>query len=211
MFIAALFPPTCIGCERLIAIAHRLPLCSSCQRDVLPLPPAQVTRDDVTALFAYGGALASAVSRLKDGGDVVLAGPLGRLLATAETFEEHWDLVLPVPSPTRRVLLRGVDHAAALAKWAVHALPHRRRPRLASGLLVRSRLAPRQSSLPREARLRNVEDAFTCPSPALLDGRRVLVVDDVTTTGATMRACLTALHRAGVTHAEGLALLRTLD
>jgi ComF family protein len=215
MFIAALFPPTCIGCDRLIAINHRLPLCSDCSAEALPLPPARATQDDVTALFAYGGVLASAVSRLKDAGELVLAGPLGRLLATAPCLDSGWDLVMPVPAHPRRMFVRGVDHAAAIAQWMVRALPIRARPRLTAGVLVRARLSPRQSSLPREARLRNVEGVFTCPRlaqvRAQVRGKRVLVLDDVTTTGATLRACIAALREAEAAHVGGLALLRTLD
>jgi len=211
MCLAALFPPTCIGCERLIAIHARLPLCSSCSGDIIPLPSARIVDDDVTALHAYAGVLARAVSRLKNGGELVLAGPLGRMMATSSKLQEDWDLVLPVPAHARRVLLRGVDHSAMLARWMVNALPARTRPRLGAGLLGRTRLTPRQSTLPREARLRNVEGAFTCLHPALVQRRRVLVVDDVTTTGATLQACLAALRQAGTGHVEGLALLRTLD
>ena len=211
MCLAVLFPPTCIGCDRLIAVHARLPLCTSCSADVLPLPSARAVVGDVTALHTYAGVLARAVSRLKDGGELVLAGPLGRMLATSSKLAEPWDLVLPVPAHARRVLLRGVDHSAMLARWMVSALPARTRPILGVGLLSRTRLSPRQSTLPRDARLHNVAGAFTCPHPALVQRRRVLVVDDVTTTGATMQACLAALRLADCAHVEGLALLRTLD
>lgn len=75
-----LYPPICVACTRLLRRPSALPLCTTCAPDAVPLPKPALPAA-TTALFAYEGALARAVTRLKFGGQPALAGPLGRLLA----------------------------------------------------------------------------------------------------------------------------------
>jgi len=76
--------------------------------------------------------------------------------------------------------------------------------------LRRRRATPPQTDLSLTRRLENVRGAFVAPEPEKAEGRRILVVDDVTTTGATLRACVAALEEAGASEVGALALLRTL-
>lgn len=201
-----LFPPVCLGCRRLLADDPPLPLCSRCARDHAPLPPALRLHADTEALHAYDGPLARAVAALKYEGQLELAGPLGRLLADAEALRRPWDRIAPVPMHPWRAALRGYNHAALLARWAAH---HAGQPgRLAPRLLRRLRATPPQAGLDAEARRRNLAGAIGVRLP--VRGLRVLVLDDVTTTGATMGACLAAVRAAGAAEVAGLALLRTL-
>jgi ComF family protein len=202
-----LFPPVCLGCRRLLRADLSLPLCAACRGEHAPLPPALRHQDGAEALFAYDGPLAAAVTDLKYSGDVALAGPLGRLLAGADALRRPWDLIAPVPLHPRRAVLRGYNQAALLARWTVHhaGLP---RARHAPRLLRRLRATPPQTALDAAARRRNLAGAFAVRRPVA--GLRVLVLDDVTTTGATLAACLAALQTAGAVEVAGLALLRTL-
>jgi len=198
-----LFPPVCVACRRLLRGPQPLPLCSLCRPEQQPLPPAARHVGGVEAMHAYHGPLARAVAALKYEGQLELAGPLGRLLPAADLLRRDWDAVVPVPLHPWRALLRGYNQAALLARWALPA-GHRLRPRL----LRRVRATAPQTGQDAAARRHNLHGAFAAGPAAT--GLRLLVIDDVTTTGATLAACLTALRAAGAREAAGLALLRSL-
>ena len=209
-----LFPPVCLGCRRLLRGDPPLPLCSLCLAEHERLPAAERDADGVEAVHAYAGPLASAMAALKFDGQLELAGPLGRLLAAADLLARPWDAVVPVPLHPWRALLRGYNQAALLARWALH---HRRgrgcapgicAPPLRPRLLRRVRATAPQTAQDAAARRHNLQGAFVA-APAV-QGRRILVLDDVTTTGATLAACTAALRAAGSHEVAGLALLRAL-
>jgi ComF family protein len=212
-----LFPPVCVACGVLVAPTRApAPTCVRCSDEREPLPPELVEVDGIAAIAPYAGPLASALGRLKYGGQPALAGPLGRLLATAPALADPsaWDLVTAVPLHRMRLLARGYDQTELIVRHAAREWPRLRR-RLELRLLARTRATSPQTHLDAEARRRNVAGAFAVRRPSLarrdrIAGARVLVVDDVTTTGATLRACMEALQRAGAREVGGLALLRTL-
>ena len=209
---STLLPPLCLGCARLLRHDRALALCSSCQPDQLLLGAAPGP-DGVAAPFAYEGPIARAVVQLKFGGALALAGPLGRLLAAQPQLERGFDVLIPVPLHWRRRLMRGFDQAEELARWA---LRHRRRegapaPELALRALRRTRSTRAQTELDAHERAANVHGAFRVRDAARVAGRRVLLLDDVTTTGSNLRACKAALLEAGAAEVASLALLRTLE
>jgi ComF family protein len=109
---------------------------------------------------------------------------------------------VPVPLHPRRLVERGFDQAALLAmpiarRWGV---------RCATRALLRTRATPPQASLDRAARSANVADAFRCAMPEIVRGRRILLVDDVRTTGATLTSCVDVLGRAGALEVRSLVL-----
>ncbi|MBX7082756.1 MAG: ComF family protein [Nannocystaceae bacterium] len=203
--IALLLPPCCVACG-LVLLQPRTPeLCRSCAVSLAAAPPLR--EPDLAAVFAYDGPLGEALRRCKYGGQLALAGPLGRALAAAPGFVAErdgapWELATWVPMPWRRRLWRGFDHARLLLRAATAAGG----PRPAA-LLLRTRDGPPQVSLDAAARARNMDDAFAVRPRAAVQGRRVLVIDDVTTTGATLRAAIAALRTAGAARVAGLALL----
>jgi ComF family protein len=209
---STLFPPTCLGCGRLLRHDRALALCSRCHVEhVEHVDVESPGPGGIAAPFAYEGPLARAVVALKFGGALALAGPLGRLLAEQRVFERDWELLIPVPLHWRRRLARGFDQAEELATWT---LRHRRRanrrvPELAIRTLQRIRSTRAQTDLDAHERSVNVQRAFGVRDASRISGRRVLLLDDVTTTGATLRACMSALSEAGAAQVGALALLRT--
>ena len=202
-----LFPAVCLGCRRLLRGSSALPLCSLCLPEHQPLPPAQRRVAGIEAIHAYAGPLARAVAAFKFSGQLELAGPLGHLMSRADLLRQGWDSLIPVPLHPWRALLRGYNQAELLARWA---LRHAGQPavRLQPRLLRRVRATAPQTAQDAVTRRQNLTEAFVA-APAVA-GRRLLVVDDVTTTGATLEACLAALRSAGAREVAGLALLRTL-
>lgn len=117
---------------------------------------------------------------------------------------EAADWVLPLPLSTQRLKMRGYNQALLLAN---RLAPEKTDPYL----LRRIKDTPPQSSLKRSARLDSVRDAFaiTPHGAARLQGARLVLVDDVMTSGASLHAAARVLHSAGAAHITGLVIART--
>jgi ComF family protein len=148
----------------------------------------------------YGGPIAAAITRFKYGPTPELARPLGELLAyEARSLSIDVDAVIPVPLHVSRLYERGFNQAALLAAPVARALKVPHLPRA----LERTRATEKQAELDRSARLMNVASAFRARSAA---PARILLVDDVRTTGATQDACAIALRDAGCMYVQCLVL-----
>jgi ComF family protein len=143
------------------------------------------------------------VHAFKYRGMTVLAGPMASLLADAAKWTPV-DLIVPVPLSGLRKRTRGYNQAELLARSLAAELGVPAQPR---SLVRKQHTPPQARSADAESRRRNVAGAFACRE-ASLAGRRVLLVDDVTTTGATLGACATALKLAGATSVHALAFAR---
>jgi len=117
-------------------------------------------------------------------------------------------LIVPVPLHRLRLLTRRYNQSALLAR----TLSRRSGVPLIVDGLVRHRSTPPQTRLPRTQRLRNVRGAFAVPAKhrARIGDRKILLVDDVMTTGATAEACAKALLRAGAARIDVLTLARVV-
>jgi ComF family protein len=158
------------------------------------------------AAFEYGGALATAITRLKYSDRADVAPRLARAMLGHARRVGPVDLVVPVPLHPRRLADRGYNQAALLAVTVARALG----APLVTQALRRIRDTPNQASQGRAPRLANVRGAFLAV-PSLIRGRRVLLVDDVRTTGATLSACREGLQAAGARHVSALVLARRGD
>jgi competence protein ComFC len=132
----------------------------------------------------------------------VLAGPLA---AYARKLGWQVDLVVPVPLGKQRMKERGYNQAALLAMPVAYMQEWRYVP----GSIFRIRETRSQVGLSAVERKENIADAFQA-DPAKVSGMAVLLIDDVTTTGATVAACSEALREAGATTIHALTLARAL-
>lgn len=193
-----LAPPLCARCGYPFEIeTGGAELCAAC----LARPPVF---DRARAVLRYDAASRAMLLAFKHADRTDLAPPFGRWLARAgaELLAEA-DLVAPVPLHWTRLFARRYNQAALLARTAAQETDRS----FASDLLVRRRRTkPQRAGL--AARARNVAGAFIVP-PArreAVEGRRVLLVDDVRTTGATLEACARALKAAGAKSVDALTL-----
>lgn len=203
VLLEGLAPPACAACDE--DVPRGRVFCGACAATVVRLPLAGCGPVGSLAPFAFGGAIAEAVRRFKYGGRPDLARPLGHLLrAAVRDASLDVDVVVQVPLHPRRRSERGYDQAGLLARQVAAGLGRPHRPEL----LRRLRHGPAQASLGREERRANPALAFE-GNRSHLRGLRVLLVDDVITTGATVRACRDALLEAGAAPPTILGLART--
>jgi ComF family protein len=215
-----LFPPRCAACGRAAGWFCREcqksidfvepPFCPLCGRST---PSAELCRFcRVNPLEIYGirsvgyleGALRTAIHRFKYSNLRALSKPLGRLASeNLARYDLPIDTVVPVPLHTSRLRQRGYNQAELLAREMAKVTGLD----IASGSLRRVRSTVPQVGLTAIERRKNVSRAFEC-TPSTLVGRRVLLLDDVCTTGATLEACSIALRAAGVDKVWGYTLAR---
>jgi ComF family protein len=151
----------------------------------------------------YEGALRELIHLLKYDGMKPLAGPLAEYLSRSLPLDETFDAVVPMPLHWRRRFQRGFNQAEALAKDVAR---RRRIPLL--NAVRRIRATRTQTGLTNARRRENVSGAFRAGRGRPLEGLRLLLVDDVMTTGATGSACASALKRAGAKSVTLLTLAR---
>ena len=192
-----LFPPKCPFCGRVLdkpgiwdACRQALPWTEG--EDALRRGPGGFR---CAAPLWYQDLAREGLHRFKVRGMSSAAGPLGELLAqcAAEHFSGAFDTVTWVPVSPRRLRQRGYDQARLLAEsacrlWDTKPLP----------LLRKTVHNPAQSGLKESAQRRaNVQGVYTAPDPAAVRDRRILLIDDICTTGATLAECVRVLREAG--------------
>lgn len=193
-------PPQCAGCEEPVA-EH----CSFCPACMSQLELAQSEDPGIFAAFVQDGPLKSATHRAKFGADASCARAMGKLLHSVlpSTLREV-DVVLPVPLHHARLAERGFNQSVEIARAL--KLP------ILFDAVERQKSTKAQARLNREEREHNVAHAFVLKRPECLTGKRVLLLDDVTTTGATLRSLRDAILPANPQQiycaAVGQAVLR---
>ncbi|MFC1987819.1 ComF family protein [Chloroflexota bacterium] len=223
MALDLLFPQWCIGCGKESGF-----ICGSC-RSLLPrvMPPLcprcgrhqpggvlcsscvswQADIDGIRSPFRFEGIMRQIIYQLKYKNIRALAAPLSRMLNDYLTTNPiPVEALVPVPLHRKRLRERGYNQSSLLAKelGKLTNLP------VVGDCLIRQRSTQPQARTSNvKERQTNVTGAFACYNQRLRD-KQVLLVDDVSTSGATLNACAVALKAAGATSVWGLALAREI-
>jgi len=230
-----LFPTACLSCGCILPVPSEPPFCGRCAgrirfvvSPVCPgcgvphaaegapdhlcgtclgegLPPARCR-----SMGVYEGVLLESIHAFKYGGNLALGEHLGRMMArhAYPLFSfAAFSLLVPVPLHPRRLRERGFNQCVVLARQVArgHGLP------LELRALRRVVDTESLTGLTRGERRSNLRKAFACPRPASVEGRSVLLVDDVATTGSTLAECARALLAAGARSVGALTLARAVQ
>ncbi|MBB5733013.1 ComF family protein [Altererythrobacter atlanticus] len=196
--------PSCEKCQRPFGNAslEQGAICAPCMAD----PPLH---DGIAAAALYNDASRQLVLSFKHGRKIALAPMLARLILTRlPALDGEW-LIVPVPLHRSRIWQRGYNQSALLGQ----EIARRRNQKMLYDGLIRRKRTPPLGGLGKKARARALSGAITFnPKRARqLNGARVLLVDDVMTSGATTQACVKALKRAGVNKVRIACFARVLD
>jgi ComF family protein len=171
-------------------------VCGDCRAE-----PPPFTRARAAAL--YDGPVAAAIKGLKFGRRLAYLPLLRRWLAYpgCRALTTDADLLVPVPLHPKRLRRRGFNQAL----WLAGAFPQ---IPLAREAVIRIRHTLPQVGLNPKERQTNVKGAFAVPDPALVQGKNLVLIDDLFTTGATVKECARVLRRAGARRVEVLTVAR---
>jgi ComF family protein len=207
--LSSLFEPPCAACRRPLAHPLNGAVCDDCWTR-LRLAPRLVDQlhgdrgvDWACAVDRYEGRMKEIIHALKYDHRRSIARPLGELMRiTGARLLKDADVVVPVPLHPRREYQRGFNQAEDLALQLGPPMAR---------LLARTKNTRSQIELPADERHHNVQDAFAHRPSAIVVPRIVVLVDDVSTTGATLDACARVLKNAGVKEVRALTAARVVN
>ena len=192
-----LFPPKCVLCGRLLE-SRETDLCQACRVDGPDCSPSRIKfpfLDSWVAIWHYEGPVRKSIHRFKFYGRRQYAKSYGRMLAMklSQQHPDGFDLLTWVPTGKFRKLRRGYDQVELLAKAVGNELGTKPEP-----LLKKVRHNRPQSGIRGDAQRRaNVLGAYRVTDPTLIQSKRIVLLDDVITTGATAGECARVLLTAG--------------
>ncbi|WP_339134928.1 MAG: ComF family protein [Candidatus Electrothrix sp. GW3-4] len=225
-----LFPARCLGCEEQLASSRPPLLCSDCLKGATTLPPPFCTccgtplpfgdnhlclscLEEPLALtrarssFLYQEPISTLVRQLKFNGNLTGLASLAALVQETAAFADlnPPDLILPVPLHIQRLRERGFNQSLLLARACFPEWQQRIR----FDLLKRRRPTVPQTRLSGKARRHNLHKAFCVQQPHTVQGKHILLVDDVLTTGSTLHECAKVLLEAEATEVETFTVARS--
>lgn len=199
----------CEACEQALPYLTG-PLCQSC---ALPIPdgslcghclahPPRFTRS--TAVYAYTFPINKLIQLLKYGNQLALADVLAKQLARRIDLTNLPDCLIAMPLHTNKLQYRGYNQALLLGKRLARELDIE----LLTHACQRVRDTPSQSAMPFKERGKNMRNAFSCNMD--LSGKKVALVDDVLTSGASLNALAQAVQKNGATEIQSWVVARTI-
>ena len=198
-WLDAFFPPRCVACDAW----GQAPFCFVCSEANLDGDySALIGFGPVRSLWMYGGPVQQAVHRMKYGRQLQVAQALASQVPKLVPDIAGFDLVIPVPLTRCGLKKRGFNPAVEIGR--------RTGIQVEWNCLRRYPVLQTQVGLGPAARRQNVQNTFVVKNPQRISGKRLLVVDDVMTTGSTLLESGQVLRAAGAKSIEGLVLARTL-
>jgi ComF family protein len=167
--------------------------------------------DAIHAVFLYAYPVDTMIQHYKYSGALGLSHTFGQLMSEkmyAENSFNAIDLIIPMPMHPTRLKERGFNQAFEIAKVLDSLLCENKTQKLDYKSVIRQTLTPPQASLPLKDRIKNIKGAFKINNN--LAGKRIAIVDDVMTTGASLNELAKTLKQAGATHVECWVIARTL-
>lgn len=228
--LTLLFPPTCSCCKKMTGnncqplcrecFAQlkfiKSPYCSCCGR-VFPgrgdnhlcgdCLKSSWTFDKARSLFAYEEIIAGLIHNLKYSGDMTGLETIEWISGQStllQDFDTH-DIILPVPLHIKRLRKRGFNQALVLAK----CLFPEEKKKIRHDILIRNTDTPSQAGLDGTKRRKNLQNVFIVEDPSEIAERKMLLFDDVFTTGSTVNECAKALQAAGAKRVDVLTICRS--
>lgn len=207
-----LFPPRCAFCRRILSAGER-GMCGKCRTELRRTSSGgRQTGDYFTVCVAplyYEDTVRESLLRYKFHEATAYAETYGRMIAECvrENLEGKYDLISWVPLSSKRLKKRGYDQAMLMAMAAALELGD-----VAVSTLEKVKDVPAQSGVgSEEKRKANISGAYICCDEELVRGQRILLIDDIVTTGATMSECARVLLLAGAEEVMCAALARSAE
>jgi ComF family protein len=225
-----LFPPCCAACQARLSASAGDRLCRDCLESIRLIEPPVCTVcgqpfhgpqgtghtcgqclknppsfDTARSLFQYHGSIRTLIHRIKyndDGYALKALSPLAMEYMLPDNLKP--DMVIPVPLHSKRLRKRGFNQSLRLGRTIFPHIP------LGIDILTKTLNTKPQTELSMKERHRNVKNAFETASPLPKGVETILLLDDVYTTGATVRACAKALKRAGAKEVHVFTVARTV-
>lgn len=218
-FLRVFFPPRCICCDCVLAVNVRNYLCSDCQKNIPHINrhqfgnPTGKSICNIYCAFDYEKGIREAIHHLKfndrPGNAKILVDMSYPLIEeyfagiSAQSGQANkYDIAIPVPIHSKRRRERGYNQSELIARSLANKLNISVDP----GVLAKRKNTPPQSSLAKDERYKNLEGAFEVKKPYLIKGKRVLLVDDVITTGSTLEQCGKILLQSGAVYVDAFVI-----
>ncbi len=221
--VEVLYPPLCIACQQVVEGESPLGklVCSACLQDLKPVSREFVQvhlldrleenyLDGLSVAWEFDLTLQAIIHHFKYQKMPRLARNIGRLAGAVlrdSPGQFKGDLVLPVPLHHLRQKERGYNQSL----WIARGIFGEQEERVRKGILVRTRHTASQTRLNREERRKNVHQAFRVVRPEMVRGKRIILVDDVATTGATLNECARMLKKYGAICVIGVTLATPVE
>lgn len=210
-FLDLIFPRICAGCQHPLQLNEEH-ICTDCRFD-LPKTNSHIEIDKKLVnkfagkinlehslaylKFVKGGKVQKIMHEVKYKGNQELGEMLGRWYGAdlrEKGYSEQFDLILPVPLHKKRLIVRGYNQSDSLAKGLAESL----RIEWRDNILKRGIETESQVAKSRLERYKNMQDVFFVENFEGMQDRKIVIVDDTLTTGATLESCVLALNDAGV-------------